>query len=249
MPTKAVRQVITINEKAMKKWSSLFMTMLVVMSAYAQLQVKAPGEKWEESYSFDKFNAFKMEFYAKGNELMRTIQYKTFYQSGSENFLIKLVPEGKGYGMETVLDKKNELAIQIIGAGGSAPYYNAGGFKYPTEAELKKLEIVPTTDTKQILGYTCKKYTYTYKKIFGEVWMTDQVKISNDLGVFRACKMAALHNTLSVSGFVMEMTTEDARGGKTLMSTVSLNTAMNYTIDLKGVQMTAAINKVNYYTF
>jgi hypothetical protein len=36
--------------------------------------------------------------------------------------------------------------------------------------------------------------------------------------VFHACKMAALHNTLSVAGFVMEMTPEDANGGKTLMN-------------------------------
>ena len=71
----------------------------------------------------------------------------------------------------------------------------------------------------------------------------------NDVGVFRACKMAALHNTLSANGFVMEMTTEDAKGGKTLMTTVSLQNAEKYTLDLKGVDMNTAINKVNYYTF
>ncbi|MFA5813991.1 MAG: hypothetical protein WC865_00020 [Bacteroidales bacterium] len=164
--------------------------------------------------------------------------------------MVKFVTEGKGNGMETVLDKKNEVAIQIFGSGGGVtPYFNAGGFKYPTEKELKKLEIVPTTETKQILGFTCKKYTYTYKKIFGEVWITDQISLSNDVGVFRACKMAALHNTLSVAGFVMEMTTEDARGGKTLMTTVALKNAEKYTLDLKGVKMNTAINKVNYFSF
>jgi hypothetical protein len=114
---------------------------------------------------------------------------------------------------------------------------------------LKKLDIVPTSETKQILGFTCKKYTYTFKKIFGEVWITDQINLSNDVGVFRACKMAALHNTLSVDGFVMEMTTEDAKGGKTLMTTVSLDNAEEYTLDLKGVDMKTAFNKVNYFTF
>ncbi len=71
----------------------------------------------------------------------------------------------------------------------------------------------------------------------------------NDIGVFRACKMAAKHNTLSVPGFVMEMTTEDENGGKTLMKTVSLQNDENYSIDLKNVEMTVAVNKVNYYTF
>jgi hypothetical protein len=127
--------------------------------------------------------------------------------------------------------------------------YNAGGFKYPDASELKRLDIVATSESKKILGYDCKKYTYTYKKIFGEVWITDQVKLSNDLGVFRACKMEALHNTLSVQGFVMEMTTEDAKGGKTLMKTILLMNDEKYIVDLKGVNMSTAINKVNYYIF
>jgi hypothetical protein len=43
--------------------------------------------------------------------------------------------------------------------------------------------------------------------------------------------MAALHNTLSAAGFVMEMTTEDDKGGKTLMTTVALKKAENYSLD------------------
>jgi hypothetical protein len=207
------------------------------------------GVKWDDSYSFDKSNTFKIEFYAKNNELMRTMNLKTYYQSTGENFAVRM-DDSKGSYTETVLDKKNEVAIQIFGFGrGVTPQYNAGGFKYPTETELKKLDIVPTTETKQIAGFMCKKYTYTFKKIFGEVWITDQISLSNDLGVFRAAKMAAKHNTLSVSGFVMEITTEDSGGGKTLMTTVSLKNSENYMLDFKGVKMSTAINKVNYYIF
>jgi hypothetical protein len=61
--------------------------------------------------------------------------------------------------------------------------------------------------------------------------------------------MAALHNTLSMPGFVMEMTTEDSKGGKTLMTTVSLEKSDAYAIDLKGFEMNTAINRVNYFTF
>jgi hypothetical protein len=61
--------------------------------------------------------------------------------------------------------------------------------------------------------------------------------------------MAALHNTLSAPGFVMEMTTEDEKGGRTLMKTVSLQNDEKYIVDLKGVEMTVAVNKVNYFTF
>lgn len=35
---------------------------------------------------------------------------------------------------------------------------------------------------------------------FGGVWITNQVNLKNDIGVFRACKMAALHNNTSLQG-------------------------------------------------
>jgi hypothetical protein len=233
-----------------KKILILTILTVVLMILDSHSNISAQAVKWDESYSFDKCNNFQIEIYARNNELMRSGKYQTCYQSKGENFAVRTITDGKGMGIETVIDKQNNVAIQIFGTGGTAkPTYNAGGFKYPGETELKKLDLTPTTETKQILGLNCKKYTYTYKKIFGEVWITDQITISNDLGVFRACKMAALHNTLSVPGFVMEMTTEDARGGKTLMKTLSLMKDEKYIIDLKGVEMSKAINKVNYYVF
>jgi hypothetical protein len=234
----------------MKKPAILLLTIFAILVTYADLPPSPPGVNWEQVYNFNKCNVFAMEIYAKNNELMRKMNIRTYYQSDGSNFMVKMMTEGRGTGTETVIDKKNEVAIQIMGTGGGAtPMYNAGGYKYPAPEELKKLELVPAGETKDILGYSCKKYTYTYKKIFGEVWLTDQVTLPNDIGVFRACKMAALHNTLSVPGFVMEMTTEDANGGKTLMKTVSLQNDEKYTVDLKGVQMSTAINKVNYFTF
>ena len=234
----------------MKKTSLLIFVLFVAISTNGQISLKAPGVKWDAIYSFDRCNEFKMEAYAKNNELMRTFHLKTYYKTDGENFVVKTITEIKGNGMETILDKSNQVAIQIFGSGGGAkPYYNAGAFKYPQEDEIKRLEIVPTSDTRVISGLPCKRYTYTYKKIFGEVWITDEVKLKNDVGVFRACKMQALHNTLSAEGFVMEMTTEDAKGGRTLMTTVSLQNNEKYTIDLSGVEMNTAINKVNYFTF
>jgi hypothetical protein len=234
----------------MKKTTILFLMIFTALMTSANFRVSPAHVQWEQVYNFDKCNIFAIEFYAKNNELMRTQQLRTCYQSGGENFVVRILSEMRGNGMETIIDKKNEVAIQIIGTGGGAtPTYNAGGFRYPDPEDLKKLDLVPTAETREILGYSCKKYTYTYKKIFGEVWLTDQVTMPNDIGVFRAAKMAALHNTLSVPGFVMEMTTEDSRGGKTLMKTVSLQNTEQYTIDLKGVQVSSALNKVNYYTF
>ena len=204
--------------------------------------------KWDENYTFDKCNNFKIEFYAKNNELMRTDICKTFYQSGGENILFRSVTQS-GNVNEILLDKKYEIGLQMFSIGTPNALYNAGGYKYPATEDLKRLDLVPTAETKQIAGTTCKKFTYTFKKIFGEVWITDRIELSNDLGVFRACKMAAKHNTISEPGFVMEMTTEDSGGGKTLMTTVSLRDNENYELSLTGKNISVAINKVSYYLF
>jgi hypothetical protein len=227
----------------MKTTTFNFAMLLFAISGIAQT-----GVKWDESYSFDKCNNFKIEFYAKNNELMRTDNCKTFYQSNGENILFRSTTQ-RGNVNETLIDKKNVVGIQMYSVGTPSAYYNAGGYIYPAAEDLKKLDLIPNSETKQIAGYTCKKYTYTYKKIFGEVWITDEITLSNDLGVFRACKMAAKHNTLSEPGFVMEMTTEDSGGGKTLMTTLSLLTSENYTINFKGITMNTAINKISYYLF
>jgi hypothetical protein len=233
----------------MKKTAFLLIVLLFIASNYANGQLRAPGVKWDDTYSFDMSNSFKLEAYAKNSQLMRTMQFKTHYQSDGENFDILFVTSVKGNGWETIIDKKNEVGIQIIGEGGPAPTLNVGGYRYPAEAELKKLEITPTNDTKAICGFKCKKYTYSYEKIFGEIWITDEVTLPNDLGMFRACKMAAKHNTLSVPGFVMEMTTEDAKGGKTLMTTVTLKNQEKYTRTLNRKDMSTSLNKVNYFKF
>jgi hypothetical protein len=218
---------------------------LLLLSIAARTQ---PKVKWDENYSFDKCNNFKIEFFAKNNELMRTDICKTFYQSGGENILFRSVTQS-GNVNETLLDKKYEIGLQMYSVGTPNAMYNAGGYKMPAPEDLKRLELVATTETKQIAGYTCKKFTYTFKKIFGEVWITDAIQLSNDLGVFRACKMAAKHNTLSEPGFVMEMTTEDSGGGKTLMTTISLQENESYELNLAGKNISVAINKVNYYLF
>jgi hypothetical protein len=211
--------------------------------------LKAPGVRWNESYSFNKVNKFKVDAFDKKGKLMRSLDFQTHYQTNGKNFDVRMIATNPGNQIETVFDLTNEVCIQIFGDKSKQAMYNTGRFKYPEEKDLKKLDLVETSETKDILGHQCKKYTYTYKKIWGEAWLTSEIKVSNDYGLFRAAKMAALHNTLSVGGFVMEMTTEDSTGAKTIMRTISLENNEDYTVSFKGAEMSTAINKVNYYTF
>jgi hypothetical protein len=201
----------------MRKLFILFILFLIGHIVCAQ--VKVPGVNWNESYRFDKVNAMKVDFYDKKGKIMRSFDYKTHYQTSGKDFTVRMFAPNKFNNIETVFDLKNEVCIQVFGAGTEEPMYNAGKFKYPSDEELKKLDLIETDETKTILGKLCKRYTYTYKKIWGEAWITTAVDLSNDYGIFRAAKMASLHNTLSVGGFVMEMTSEDATGAKTVMYT------------------------------
>jgi len=45
------------------------------------------------------------------------------------------------------------------------------------------------------------------------------------------------------------MTTEDSKGGKTVMTTLSIGQDANYTVNFKNVDMGVAINTLSYYAF
>lgn len=226
--------------------SVTFLLFAVVFTCFSQ-SLKVPGIKWDDNYSFDKYNQFEVQFFSGKSGLMKTITYTTYYQSKGDNFAIEL--NDKNNTILTILDKTNEVAVQKFGGGSAEPLYNTTKYKYPSEAELKKLELIPTDETREILGYPCKKYTFTYKKIFGEVWITDAINMPNDIGIFRASKMMSIHNTFSVGGFVMEIVSKDAKGGKTVMATKSLFQSKPRIVDLSGVDMKMSINKVSYFTF
>jgi hypothetical protein len=234
----------------MRTLAPLLLAGLCWLPAAAQFSFKPSGVKWEEKYLFDRCNNFKLEFYVARTELKKTVLFSTYYQTAGEAFCVRSDVGNKGNGLDTIIDRKNTVAIQRFGLGpGAGARYNAGAYKMPVGADLKQLALVATAETRDILGFPCTKYTYTHKKIFGEVWITTQVALANDLGVFRACKMAALHNTLSVPGFVLEMTTEDDGGGRTLMTTTALQVEEKHSLNLAKVDMSTAFNAVNYYTF
>jgi hypothetical protein len=61
----------------MKNVIFLFIALCALNPAVAQFSLKAPGVKWDETYTFDKCSVFKIEFFAKNNELMRTADVRT----------------------------------------------------------------------------------------------------------------------------------------------------------------------------
>jgi hypothetical protein len=77
--------------------------------------------------------------------------------------------------------------------------------------------------------------------------VTDEVKLSNDIGIFRASHMDDVHNTISVDGFIMEITMGIPKGQKTIMKTISLMNDGSYTLDCSNVKMGYSVNKKGYF--
>ena len=106
---------------------TLFLTSLVTLltaTLASGQQITAPGVKWDDTYTFDKCNILKIDFYAKGDELMRTLDYKVFYRSDNTettstgglivpkgNYAVLMDAKSKGSDTETIFDMANGVAI------------------------------------------------------------------------------------------------------------------------------------------
>jgi hypothetical protein len=222
-------------------------------AVYAQFSIqlppaKVPGLKWKNSYSFDRSNKMTVDFYSKNNRLERSIDYELCYQSEGSDFSIQMKPKSAGTRTESIVDKENQVVVMVYGSAENR-MYNTAKYKIPEGNDLKLVELVETNESKQILGYDCKKYTFEIKNVTAELWITDQLDMSNDLGVYRVSKMSMFHNKSDLGGFVLESKSQKKNGAVTHVQTVSLNNTIQYDINLEGVKMGTSINKVSYFSF
>jgi GLPGLI family protein len=229
---------------------SFVMLSLFSTEAQTKLSLKPSWLKWDSTYTFDRYNVSRVENYSKKGELMMTSDYKTYYQSKTPDgdFSIILAKQNSKDSWEVLSNKRHECFIECYRTDGVITNCSANGYTMPTESGLSTLKLEPTDETKQILGFNCKKYTYTFNKAIGEIWITNEVKLSNDLGAYRASHMDAGNNRLSVEGFVMEIISEVPKGGKTIVKTISLSNECNYSPDYRNVEMGYSTNKKSYYT-
>jgi hypothetical protein len=82
----------------MKKHLLLGVTLFILFTAYSETPAPLPGPIWEQSHTFDKYNVFKIEFYAKNGELMKTVSLENDE---------KYTADFKGVEMNTSINKIN----------------------------------------------------------------------------------------------------------------------------------------------
>lgn len=221
--------------------------LLVALSGKAQLDLskKIPGIKYEKNYAFDNQLTMEIDFYTKKGSLQTTIPYTSYFTNDFQHIDIKHQQGNTVY--HTLFDLPNNNCLILLGEGNQM-MGSASVMKDNSNRELKELPMTKTGDTKKILGQTCTKYTFDVPEFNGEMWITTQVALLNDVGVLKASKMGKYYQKIPVKGFVMEITSVTPKGKKTVMRTTSLKEKSSYTVKIPD-DFGAAINKIDYYAY
>lgn len=232
----------------MKRKLILFIaTFLTVTMVKAQLDLskKISRIKYERHYVFDNQLSMEIDFYNKKGVLRSTLPYTSYFTDDFKYIDIKLQHGSTPY--QTLFDFPNNNCLIILGEGKQISG-SAAVMKDNTGRKLKELPLTKTSETKKIHGQTCTKYTFHVPEFKGEMWITTQVPLLNDVGVLKASKMGKYYQKIAAKGFVLEITSITPRGKKTVMRTTSLKKAASYTVKIPD-DFGTSINKIDYYAY
>lgn len=229
----------------MKKIGISILLIIFAISLYAQIDLSKsiPGIKYESSYTFSRAIDMEMDFYNKKGILRTTIPYWAHYNPGYKHFSIKHKRGSTVY--QTIFDMPNNNCLIVLGEGNDVSG-SASVMKDNEGRELKTLPLAKTNETKTILGKTCTKYTFDVEEFSGEMWATTQLDLPNKVGVLKASQMNQFYEDVPVEGFVLEITSINKRGMKTVMRTTALPHNIDITVTIPE-EFGRAINKVDYY--
>lgn len=232
----------------MKQISILLGTIFFLsISSVAQIDLskKIPGIKYEKQYQFDNLLEMEIDFYNKNGKLEMTIPYISHFTDDYQYINIKHQRGNTVY--QTLFDMPNNNCLIILGEGKQI-MGSASVMKDNKNRSLKELPMTKTDESKKILGQTCTRYTFDVPEFKGEMWVSTQVPLLNDVGVLKASKMGKYYQKIQAKGFVMEITSLTPKGKETVMRTTSLKQAKNYEVNIPD-EFGAAINKVDYYEY
>lgn len=230
-----------------RKLMLILLTLSIAVGAAAQidLSTKIPGIKYEKKYEFDNQLTMEIDFFNKKGSLVSTIPYTSYFTSNFQYIDIKHQQGNTVY--HSLFDLPNNNCLIILGDGNQM-MGSAAVMKDNSSRDLKELPMTNTGETKKILGQSCIKYTFDVPEFSGEMWITTQVPLLNDVGVLKASKMGKYYQKLSAIGFVMEIISLTPKGKKTIMRTTSLNETSTYKVTIPE-DFGSAINKIDYYAY
>ncbi len=230
----------------MKRLFYTLITIVVTASALtAQISLGkiSPNIKYEGNYSFSASIDMEIDFYNRNGSLQNTLPYNSYYTPDYQHICIKHRNRSTVY--QTIFDIPNNSCLIVLGEGKDMSG-SAANMKDNSGRELRELPLVKTDQTKNIAGYNCTLYTFDVPEFKGEFWASNEIKLPNDVGIFKASKMAKYYQNVPVQGFILEITSTTPRGRKTVMKTLKLHNSSDYSVNIPE-NFGMAINKVDYY--
>jgi hypothetical protein len=230
-----------------KTYTLLALAMLAIISVHAQVKLNPTNQRiqYDNSYHFSAGIEMEIEFYDRKGKLEQTIPYFSYY---SDDFSHIAIRHERGRTIyQTIFDLPNNNCLILLGEGENLNG-SAAVMKDNQGTELKVLKLENTGISKPILGYSCTQYTFEVKEFTGEMWLTDEIDLPNDVGIFKASKTAKYYQTLSERGFVMEITSTTPKGRTTVMRTTAMHPSLSYTVNIPD-PFGHSLNKIDYYNY
>lgn len=223
----------------------VFILLCQITKAQIDLSKKIPGIKYESTYTFDAAIDMQIDFYNPKGNLQESIPYFSHYTNNYQYINIKHRRGNTVY--QTIFDMPNHNCLIILGEGDQV-MGSAALMKDNDGRTLKKLELTKTDEVKTIADKTSTKYTFDVPEFKGEMWITTQVNLPNDVGILKASKMGKYYQQISAEGFVMEITSITPKGRKTLMKTLAFHSSKSLKVTIPE-EFGRAINKIDYYEY
>ncbi len=237
-------KIQTMKSKAS---TMLAAAILALTGAQAQVKLNPTNQRiaYENSYHFTAGIEMEIDFYDRKGNLDQSIPYFSYYNDDFSHIAIR--HERGRIVYQTIFDLPNNNCLILLGEGDNLNG-SAAVMKDNQGTEMKMLELENTGETKPILGHSCTRYTFDVKEFSGELWMTDEVDLPNDVGIFKASKTAKYYQMLSEDGFVMEITTTTPKGRTTVMRTTAMKPSLSFSVNIPD-PFGRSLNRIDYYAY
>ncbi len=210
----------------------------------------------EDTYNFDHLIQMHIESYDPNGNKISDGDFITHFDPRSESMAYQAISgdrTNQGQGI-FIIDTKNKATIILSEENGqkSGIVYGLGGY-FETlgedieeedaeladtpEAYMANPNVTKTGRTKTIAGYKCEEYVYKDEDGTSHIWITKDLKLNSRDFLSALFKTSMLSNGMGW-GYMMEATTTENTGEKSIMKVTRVDTNSNVKFSLNDYEIT-----------
>ena len=211
----------------------------------------------EDNYYFDHLIQMHMESYDRNGKKMSDGDFITHFDPKSKSMAYQVVSgdmakQGKAL---FIIDTKNKATIMLSEENGEKKgivygmegYFESIGEDIDQEEDIDMSEtpeaymanpnVTKTGRTKNIAGYKCEEYIYKDENGKSDIWITKDLKLNSRDFLSTLFKTSMASNGMGW-GYVMEATSTDNSGEKSIMKVTRVDSNSNVSFSLDDYDIT-----------